>query len=116
MTGIINTFKLITVFGTGDAKTLSSGISEALITTEFGLIVAIPALLLHAYLSRKSRRMIDAMERTALAFVNRIVPASAPPAIPSPAGEVVDPVADTPGMVPGPAGFATRPETTNVDH
>ena len=41
---MITTFKLITIFGTGDAKSLSTGISEALITTEFGLIVAIPSL------------------------------------------------------------------------
>jgi biopolymer transport protein ExbB len=72
VTGIINTFKLITVFGTGDAKTLSSGISEALITTEFGLIVAIPSLLLHAYLSRKARRVVDGMEKVAVSFLNRI--------------------------------------------
>jgi biopolymer transport protein ExbB len=73
VTGIINTFKLITVYGTGDASTLSSGISEALITTEFGLIVAIPALFLHAYLSRKSRRFIDRMEKTAVSFLNRLI-------------------------------------------
>lgn len=72
VTGIINTFKLITVYGTGDAKTLSSGISEALITTEFGLIVAIPSLLLHAYLSRRARRFVDGMEKTAISFVNRL--------------------------------------------
>ncbi|HXV77657.1 MAG TPA: MotA/TolQ/ExbB proton channel family protein [Candidatus Polarisedimenticolaceae bacterium] len=72
VTGMINTFKLITVFGTGDAKTLSSGISEALITTEFGLIVAIPALLLHAYLSRKAKRVTDGMEKLAVSFLNRI--------------------------------------------
>jgi len=72
VTGIMNTFKLITVFGTGDARTLSSGISEALITTEFGLIVAIPSLLLHAYLSRKVRRMLDGMEKTAVSFLNRL--------------------------------------------
>ncbi|MBD3265955.1 hypothetical protein GF373_04740, partial [bacterium] len=59
VTGIINTFKLITVFGSGDVKTLSGGISEALITTEFGLIVAIPSLLLHAFLSRKARGAIN---------------------------------------------------------
>ncbi len=76
VTGIINTFKLITVFGTGDAKTLSSGISEALITTEFGLIIAIPSLLLHAFLSRKARRLIDGMEKTAVALLNRIIPGS----------------------------------------
>ncbi|MDQ7008353.1 MAG: MotA/TolQ/ExbB proton channel family protein [Acidobacteriota bacterium] len=77
VTGIINTFKLITVYGTGDAKTLSSGISEALITTEFGLIVAIPSLLFHAYLSRRARRFVDGMEKTAISFVNRLSLASA---------------------------------------
>jgi Biopolymer transport proteins len=79
VTGMITTFKLITVFGSGDAKTLSGGISEALITTEFGLIVAIPALLLYAYLSRKSRAVVDAMEKTAVAFLNRIPSRSAIP-------------------------------------
>jgi len=72
VTGIINTFKLITVFGSGDVKTLSGGISEALITTEFGLIVAIPSLLLHAFLSRKARGMIAEMEKAAIALVNQV--------------------------------------------
>lgn len=72
VTGIINTFKLITVFGSGDVKTLSGGISEALITTEFGLIVAIPSLLLHAFLSRKARGVIDQMEKAAVALVNQV--------------------------------------------
>jgi biopolymer transport protein ExbB len=71
VTGMINTFKLISVFGSGDAQELSSGISEALVTTEFGLIVAIPSLLLYAYLSRKARRFIDGMEKIAISFVNR---------------------------------------------
>lgn len=72
VTGIINTFKLITVFGSGDVKTLSGGISEALITTEFGLIVAIPSLLIHAFLSRKARVVLGHMEKAAVAFVNQI--------------------------------------------
>ena len=72
VTGIINTFKLITVFGSGDVKTLSGGISEALITTEYGLIVAIPSLLLHAFLSRKARGMIARMEKAAISFINQI--------------------------------------------
>jgi len=72
VTGIINTFKLITVFGSGDVKSLSGGISEALITTEWGLIVAIPSLLLHAFLSRKARSIVAQMESTAVGFVNRI--------------------------------------------
>jgi biopolymer transport protein ExbB len=72
VTGMISTFKLISVFGAGDAQSLSSGISEALVTTEFGLIVAIPSLLLYAYLSRKARGLIDSMEKTAISFVNRL--------------------------------------------
>jgi len=72
VTGIINTFRMITVFGTGDVKTLSGGISEALITTKFGLIVAIPSLLLHAFLSRKVRGVIDQMEKSAMSFVNEV--------------------------------------------
>ena len=77
VTGIMQTFKLITVFGTGDVKTLSSGISEALITTEYGLIVAIPSLLLHAFLSRKAKRLVDEMEKAALAFLNEHAKATA---------------------------------------
>lgn len=72
VTGIINTFKLITVFGSGDVKSLSGGISEALVTTMWGLIVAIPALLLHAFLSRKARGMIDQMEKCAVSFINQL--------------------------------------------
>ncbi len=70
VTGMINTFKLITIFGTGDAKQLSSGISEALVTTEFGLIVAIPSLIMHALLSRRAQGIMANMERMAVAFVN----------------------------------------------
>jgi hypothetical protein len=72
VTGIINTFKLITVFGSGDVKTLSAGISEALITTEFGLIVAIPSLLMYAFLSRKARGVVGEMEKAAVALANQI--------------------------------------------
>jgi biopolymer transport protein ExbB len=72
VTGIMTTFKLITVFGSGDVKMLSGGISEALITTEYGLIVAIPSLLLHAFLSRKARGIIDGMEKAAIALLNQL--------------------------------------------
>lgn len=72
VTGIIHTFKLITVYGSGDVKYLSAGISEALITTEFGLIVAIPSLLLHAWLARKARAVVGDMEATALALLNQL--------------------------------------------
>jgi len=70
VTGMINTFKMITVFGTGDPKLLSAGISEALITTEYGLIVAVPCLLLHALLSRKAKGVLASMEQTTVGFIN----------------------------------------------
>ena len=72
VTGMIQTFKLITVFGTGDASKLADGISEALITTEFGLIVAIPALLAHALLSRLAKGKLSDLEHTSVAFVNGV--------------------------------------------
>jgi biopolymer transport protein ExbB len=77
VTGIMNTFTLMTVFGTGDPKTLSSGISEALITTEYGLYVAIPALMLHAFLSRRARGIVDEMEKVAVSFLNNVRKAEA---------------------------------------
>lgn len=70
VTGMIHTFKLINLFGTGDARSLATGISEALVTTEFGLIVAIPALILHALLSRKVQGIKSTMEMSSLAFLN----------------------------------------------
>ena len=73
VTGMINTFNMIAVFGTGDPRTLSGGISEALVTTMFGLVVAIPALILGAFLNRKVRGFIGGMEQTAVGFVNGII-------------------------------------------
>lgn len=72
VTGIINTFALITVFGSGDVKSLSGGISEALITTKYGLIVAIPSLLIHAFLSRLARSVTNQMEGAAVALINQL--------------------------------------------
>ena len=62
VTGMIHTFRLITAFGVGDARLLADGISEALVTTEAGLRVAIPALLCHAWLTRMARRHATNLE------------------------------------------------------
>ena len=67
--GMIKTFALITVFGSGEAKSLSSGISEALVTTEFGLLVAIPAILLHGAFVRASKDRVGAFEDFGADFV-----------------------------------------------
>jgi biopolymer transport protein ExbB len=70
--GMISTFKLISSFGSGDPKLLAAGISEALIATATGMSVAIPALLLHALLSRKAKGVIGSMEQTAVGFINGV--------------------------------------------
>lgn len=68
--GMIRTFNIITVSGTGDAKPLAGGISEALVTTLFGLVVAIPALIIHALLSRRCQGIIQNTEKLGLTLVN----------------------------------------------
>ena len=70
VTGMISTFDIITEFGTGDPKLLSGGISVALVTTQLGLIVAIPALILGNLLSSWSNRIKDDMEKAALNVIN----------------------------------------------
>ena len=72
VSGMIRTFNLITLFGSGDPKPLAGGISEALVTTLFGLVVAIPALILHAFLSRRSQGIVQTTERLGLSFVNSL--------------------------------------------
>lgn len=70
VTGMIGTFDVITIAGTGDAKPLAGGISEALVTTMFGLVAAIPALICHAMLSRRARGITQMTESLGLNFVN----------------------------------------------
>lgn len=70
VTGMIATFDIITTHGTGDPKLLSGGISEALVTTMLGLVVAIPLLLLGNLLSGWAQSIKDSMEQSALHIVN----------------------------------------------
>jgi biopolymer transport protein ExbB len=72
VTGMIHTFQLVTIFGSGDAKMLSGGISEALVTTETGLAIAIPVLLVHAYLARRVSSMAARMEHSVFEFVSAL--------------------------------------------
>jgi len=66
--GMVKTFTLITVFGTGNAAKLSSGISEVLVATELGLAVAIPTLVIHGFLSHRINKNLAVLERQALEF------------------------------------------------
>lgn len=72
VSGMISTFDVITEHGTGDPKLLSHGISEALITTKFGLSVAVPMLLLKTFVSRWADRMVDAIQTTSLSVINAL--------------------------------------------
>ncbi len=62
VTGMINTFQVITLFGTGDPKMMSGGISEALVTTQLGLAVAIPIMLFHHFLERRVDKILGDIE------------------------------------------------------
>ena len=70
VTGMISTFDVITKFGTGDPKLLSGGISTALVTTELGLVVAIPTLLLGNLLKGWGQRIETEVERLALLMLS----------------------------------------------
>jgi biopolymer transport protein ExbB len=72
VTGMIHTFQSITLFGTGDPKLMSGGISLALVTTQQGLAVAIPVLLVHSFLSSRSNRIIQILDEQSAAMVARI--------------------------------------------
>lgn len=72
VTGMIATFNVLTEQGAGDPKALAGGISEALITTELGLLVAIPALLLGTLLSGYASRLLGQMEWASLHLLNAI--------------------------------------------
>lgn len=71
VTGMIQTFQAITLFGTGDPKMMASGISEALVTTMLGLFVAIPLVLLHALVSNTSQGVVQILEEQATGLIAR---------------------------------------------
>ncbi len=68
VTGMISTFQVINIFGTGDPKMMSGGISEALITTQVGLAVAIPILFLHHVFERRADNILADLEEKGNAF------------------------------------------------
>lgn len=70
--GIIKTFEMISLYGTGDPNTMAGGISEALVTTQAGLMVAIPALIWHAVLNRRLKAIVGNLEKAMLSFINAL--------------------------------------------
>lgn len=64
--GMIETFQSISLFGTGDPKLMAGGISYALVTTQFGLAVAIPLLLLQSFLHAQANRIVEILDQQSI--------------------------------------------------
>ena len=71
VTGMIETFQVITLFGAGDPRLMSGGISQALVTTQLGLCAAIPLLLLHSFVQGRANALVGMLdERSARLFAS----------------------------------------------
>lgn len=69
VTGMITTFQSITMFGAGDPKLMAGGISTALVTTVQGLVCAIPMLLLHGFISGKSKEIVQILSEQSVGMI-----------------------------------------------
>jgi len=72
VSGMISTFNVISFLGTGDPNALAGGISEALITTEAGLITALPILFFHNHLATKYELIVSNIEKNIMKFLNLV--------------------------------------------
>lgn len=70
--GMIATFQMITLFGTGDPKSMAGGISQALVTTVLGLVVAIPLTILHSVLQSMAKRQTQILEEQSAGIIARL--------------------------------------------
>lgn len=71
VTGMILTFQSIQLYGAGDPKMMAGGISQALMTTVLGLVVAIPILLLHSFAAGMSKSVVQILEEQAAGIIAR---------------------------------------------
>lgn len=71
VTGMIDVFETMSLFGTGDPKLMAGGISQALITTVLGLVAAIPCVFLHTMTNNRSRTLIQILEERATGILAR---------------------------------------------
>jgi len=70
--GMIATFQMITLYGTGDPKSMAGGISQALVTTVLGLVVAIPLTILHSLLQSMARKQTQILEEQSAGIIARL--------------------------------------------
>ena len=110
VTGMISTFKALVVFGASDPANLAGGISEALITTQAGLLVAVPALLMRGLLGALSDSALSKLEGRAMSLVLALRGAPKPPSPPPPADR--EPVED--GARPLPGAQAPEPPASEA--
>jgi len=71
VTGMIQTFQAITLYGAGDPKMMAGGISQALVTTVLGLCVALPTLFLHWLAAGRAKRVEEILEETTAGLIAR---------------------------------------------
>jgi len=71
--GMIDTFHVITIHGSGDPRLMAGGISVAMVTTQVGLAVAIPTMIVAAFLGRRARNLSQDMEEKALALMGTLL-------------------------------------------
>lgn len=69
VTGMIATFQVITLVGTGDPKMMAGGISQALVTTVLGLVVAIPLLFMHSLVVARSKALVQLLEQESAGLI-----------------------------------------------
>lgn len=69
VTGMIVTFQQITIFGAGDPKAMAGGISQALVTTVQGLVLAIPVVLMHTLLNGQAQRVLHVLEEQSAGII-----------------------------------------------
>ena len=69
VTGMINTFQVITLFGTGDPKLMAGGISQALVTTVLGLCVAVPTVLLHTLVQGRAKAVTQILQKRSIGII-----------------------------------------------
>src|SRR5690606_37637216 len=67
--GMIATFQAITMFGAGDPKTMAGGISQALVTTVQGLLVAIPVVLMLTFVNIRAKRIVHILDEQAAGMI-----------------------------------------------
>ena len=69
VTGMIETFQAMTLFGTGDPQVMAGGISAALMTTVLGICVALPMLFLHSLVNGMSQRIVHTIEEQSAGII-----------------------------------------------